>query len=444
MYAPNLDLSPETLKSLDWALSAERAWKVHQRDIAEPGHETRFLHTCARNVPFYQAYFRQNTSLPDDSLQSFPTVHRGDYAQRRDEFINNSLRSKGPVYSQTSGVAGPPLTIPFTTEAWYELNYTFYEHLFERHQSLAESLLPLNTSVVMVSNKINRHDEDIVLPSAKMSCFRRRVFGGASSADSHLCERLRADTIPVLYGKPSYLMELSEVDALYSRQDERIRPLLLLSSGENLYPDQRAHLEEWFRAKLVDAYASTEGGLIAMQCQMRKGYHVLTGRVQLEILTKDGELCRYGTGEVVLTNWINSIMPVIRYRTGDYGTLTEERCPCGQAGDMLLDFHGREPNLIRVGKNDISTRSLEAKLLELPIKSFQFIQTANETFDVYLQPKAPFKADMDSMVARILTEIMGEQIHVNVFFSERLTPRGGKARRFLSGPEVQWHKRPQT
>lgn len=46
-------------------------------------------------------------------------------------------------------------------------------------------------------------------------------------------------------------------------------------------------------------------------------------------------------GEIVVTDFNNHIMPVIRYRTGDEGQIRESDCPCGRQHPILYNVKGR-------------------------------------------------------------------------------------------------------
>jgi phenylacetate-CoA ligase len=63
----------------------------------------------------------------------------------------------------------------------------------------------------------------------------------------------------------------------------------------------------------------------------------------MEILKEDGSPCKPGeVGEIVGTSLLNDVMPLIRYRTGDYAAWAEEQnCPCGNPNRIISDLVGR-------------------------------------------------------------------------------------------------------
>ncbi len=46
-------------------------------------------------------------------------------------------------------------------------------------------------------------------------------------------------------------------------------------------------------------------------------------------------------GEIVVTDFNNTLTPILRYRTGDEGKMRESDCPCGRAFPILYDVKGR-------------------------------------------------------------------------------------------------------
>ena len=52
-------------------------------------------------------------------------------------------------------------------------------------------------------------------------------------------------------------------------------------------------------------------------------------------------------GEIAVTGGRNPFVPLLRYRTGDWGRLDYGRCPCGDRMPRLLDLEGRPPVVFR-------------------------------------------------------------------------------------------------
>ncbi|MCP1109643.1 DVU_1553 family AMP-dependent CoA ligase [Ohessyouella blattaphilus] len=106
-------------------------------------------------------------------------------------------------------------------------------------------------------------------------------------------------------------------------------------------------LEELWQAKVYTHYGLTETCYgLAVQCPKRRGMHLRSDDFYLEIINPVTErLLPFGeVGEIVLTSLQKSVMPLIRYRTGDLGKLSDTPCPCGYIGPSLEGVYGRAEN----------------------------------------------------------------------------------------------------
>jgi phenylacetate-coenzyme A ligase PaaK-like adenylate-forming protein len=114
----------------------------------------------------------------------------------------------------------------------------------------------------------------------------------------------------------------------------------ILCVGNILSSAGKTELERNFKAKVYNLYASTELGYVGLSCPHSGAWvHVDEDNYLVEI---EGG----GRGEVVVTDFSNFHMPVLRYRTGDIGELAAGRCGCGREG-LRLRLHGRKKDLFR-------------------------------------------------------------------------------------------------
>jgi phenylacetate-coenzyme A ligase PaaK-like adenylate-forming protein len=125
------------------------------------------------------------------------------------------------------------------------------------------------------------------------------------------------------------------------------RPYRIVTKGELLDPGTRWFIENALGAPVIDFYATEETGIIAWECPRGGGYHVDEDFVQVEIVRPDGSLADPGeVGEIVLTNLYQRVMPIIRYKVGDLGALSDEPCKCGRSLRLLQKLQGRKLDFI--------------------------------------------------------------------------------------------------
>jgi phenylacetate-CoA ligase len=127
--------------------------------------------------------------------------------------------------------------------------------------------------------------------------------------------------------------------------DAGVTPLRLraaIVSGDTVTAGMRRSVETFFACPCYDSYGQCEAVCMAMECEYRR-MHVIAGAGIVEVLRKDGSPCDPGeVGEIVATGLLNDVMPLIRYRMGDYAAWAEEQvCGCGNTQPILTHLEGR-------------------------------------------------------------------------------------------------------
>jgi phenylacetate-CoA ligase len=119
---------------------------------------------------------------------------------------------------------------------------------------------------------------------------------------------------------------------------------MIVTTSEILSDVDRKSITDAFGVPVYDSYGLREGGLIAHECD-RFTMHCMDEQVILETIDPDTLQPTDGEGELVLTNIVSRVMPMIRYRTGDIVTLSNQPCACGRnlgsiriSGGRIADF----------------------------------------------------------------------------------------------------------
>jgi phenylacetate-CoA ligase len=134
-----------------------------------------------------------------------------------------------------------------------------------------------------------------------------------------------------------------------------VRARRIFTSGESLNAVARRAIEAEFGAEVRDVYGTSETKEIAWECEAGSR-HVSADVVYVEILDERGAPVPDGVdGEIVATVLVNRAMPLVRYRTGDRGSLLSTSCPCGCSTPLLGVVSGREADSLELP--DGTTRS---------------------------------------------------------------------------------------
>ncbi|WP_282206079.1 phenylacetate--CoA ligase family protein [Kitasatospora fiedleri] len=407
-----------------------------------------FLAYARRCVPFYR-------ELGADA--DFPLVGRAEHQAEGGRFRPEGAGEPEHRIS-SSGTTGQPLEVALDESAWYAVNHRFFAQIREIAGLPGELFSRGAPAVLFVSNKPGRPTFVRPLPALNDGLYLRLQLPDAGASVPAVLARFPA---PVLYGKPTYLLDLRTELLRQGMARAPWRPRLLLTSGEPLHPDDRARLTGYFGAPLVDALASTEGGLIAATAPDERVYRVLGENVRLEVLDAAGRLAPSGAGELVLTNLVNRSTVFVRYRTGDFAELET----AADGTQRLLRLRGREPETVPFRTGELPADEVTRAVGSVPgLADFRFelgggrrtllrwtaeptgtAETTGttgttgtaETTGTTGTAGAGEPAD-PAAVAGLLREALARLLpdeDPELEQCERITPPGGKKRRFQLRPE---------
>jgi phenylacetate-CoA ligase len=140
--------------------------------------------------------------------------------------------------------------------------------------------------------------------------------------------------------------------ALWMKENKvRLKPSLkvLLCGSENLYPAQKDLFAETFGVRVYNWYGHGESCCMAGYCDKADLYHVYSEYGLVELVNESGKKVEWkegNVGEIVATGFINSAMPLIRYRTGDIAMVGPDRCVCGRNYPLLKKIQGRKQEYV--------------------------------------------------------------------------------------------------
>jgi phenylacetate-CoA ligase len=144
--------------------------------------------------------------------------------------------------------------------------------------------------------------------------------------------------------RPEYLHTYPSVATLLAQYVERHEPAGLpplkavLASSENSYPHQRELITRVLRTRFFTWYGHAEQAILAGECEHSSAYHIYPGYGVCELVDPAGRVVEQlgQPGELVGTGFYNPVMPIVRYRTGDFGTVTADECAaCGRSYALL-------------------------------------------------------------------------------------------------------------
>ena len=136
-----------------------------------------------------------------------------------------------------------------------------------------------------------------------------------------------------------------------------IRCQAVVAGAEYLAPSTRELLERAFGCPVYNRYGSSEAGFIAHECGSHPshGLHVNAELLWLELLRGERQAAPGEVGEIILTDFTNRAMPLIRYRTGDLGAAANpsDACRCGRGLPILNSVEGRIDDLFLLPSGEV-------------------------------------------------------------------------------------------
>lgn len=111
----------------------------------------------------------------------------------------------------------------------------------------------------------------------------------------------------------------------------------IITTSEVLHPPVREFIQDAFKVKVFNEYGCGEVGSIAHQCELGK-MHIMADNMLVTIVEQ----------ELVVTDFYNYKMPLINYRTGDFGEISDRSCCCGRNLPILDNLYGRAYDIIRL------------------------------------------------------------------------------------------------
>jgi phenylacetate-CoA ligase len=183
----------------------------------------------------------------------------------------------------------------------------------------------------------------------------------------------------------------------------------VITTSEVLTGSHRRLIEEVFSTKVFNEYGSGELGSIAHECE-EGSLHVSAENMIVEVI--DGSRpCNAGeVGELVVTELNNYAAPLIRYRTGDFASLSEKPCKCGKTLSVIENLFGRAYDMLKNSEGRLFHGEFvmyifeEAQRKNLGIRAFQVTQEDVRTFKIKIVPDEQYGRATEEFIAHRIRE----------------------------------------
>ncbi|MBW2595342.1 MAG: asparagine synthase (glutamine-hydrolyzing), partial [Deltaproteobacteria bacterium] len=302
-------------------------------------------------------YYRQafdNASIHLHNLKFFddffaiPTIDRYAVDKHLRQMLTVLPDHPNADYCSTGGTGGKPLSFYMNANR-SPTEYSYLVASWERASyKLGVPMAVLRGRAVPIDRNGFRHEYDPIL--------RHHYYSSFHMSDENMARYLEhiATIGPCfLHVYPSTVAALARfILRNGTHTPTNIRGII--AESEIVYPKQRQMVEDVFGCRYFSCYGQSEKVVLAVGCETSDDYHVWPTYGYFELLdNNDNPVTTPGErGEIVGTGFINTVMPFIRYRTGDRATYVGERCEaCGREHTVIRDIRGHRTQEVLIASD---------------------------------------------------------------------------------------------
>lgn len=173
----------------------------------------------------------------------------------------------------------------------------------------------------------------------------------------------------------------------------------IITMSEGISLEVRKYIQATFNCPVYARYSNVENGIVAQQTSMNSDKYLINSSsyfVEILDLDKDEPLEDGQIGRIVITDYFNTGMPMIRYDTGDIGSkmvIKEDE----QIKEYLVDVAGRKMDAIYNTKGELVSSFIITNGMwnYSELLQYQFIQNAKKEYSFKLTITTPFDREAD-------------------------------------------------
>lgn len=314
----------------------------------------RLLRHSYSNVPFYRKRFENSGISPDnikkpEDFNKIPFLTRQDICDNLYSLVAENLGNKKIQVNKSGGSTGEPIKFFHTRQdcEWQKagLMRTYRWAGYDYGKKIT-----VIWGFPIIKNRLTYKIKSIFYDFA----IRRQKINTFCLSNKTLerfvwqINRFMPEFIETC---PAPLYEIARF--ISEKNLKAPRPRTIISCGETLSDYQRELIEKIFDCRVFDRYSCSEVMVIGAECDRHEGLHLNMDNLYVECLKGDKPALPGETGEIVLTDLNNITMPFIRYKIGDFGVLSAQRCACGRSLPLLEKVEGRVMDMLVTHEGDL-------------------------------------------------------------------------------------------
>ncbi|MFZ4057672.1 MAG: hypothetical protein ACOYKE_06010 [Ferruginibacter sp.] len=368
------------------------------------------LHTL-QQVPYYATLLQQHENC---TVEDFPVIDKNIIRENFDLFFANGVNKESLIRVVTSGSTGTPFsvyhdvnkkkrnsadTIYFGSLAGFEigtqLNYLKIWTQVNKKSALKtwfENIVPIDVTQLSDANielLLNRFNQSK----------KPQAFLGYASALESICRYI-------------------ENSQTVHKKINKVSAAITMSEGLSAYG--KAAIHKYFGVHGVSRYSNVENGIIAQQLPNGSTAFIVNwASYKVEILDLEtNQPLPLGTvGKIVVTDYFNYAMPMIRYDTGDIGALDWDE---QKHRIVLSKVEGRKmDSVFNTNGTLVSSFTITNNMWLYPeLKQYQFIQTGKKSYLFKLNLEGKF--EREALLISEFKKYFGEDATIAVEYVDEI------------------------
>ena len=401
------------------------------------------------NVPMYRERMDKKGVKPEDihsvdDLRLLPFTEKTDL---RDQFpfgLFAADKSEIVRIQGSSGTTGKPIVAGYTqndVDVWTEM----MARTLTAAGATKDDIVQVCYGYGLFTGGLGAHQG-----ASKIGAMVVPMSSGNTQRQIMMLQELGAT---MLCCTPSYATYLGE-----TIRDMGINPKdLKLKAGcfgaEPWTEEMRKHIEELFDIDACDIYGLTEiaGPGVSFECLEKNGMHINEDHVIAEIIDPvTEEPLPYGTpGELVFTTITKTGMPMLRYRTRDICTITDEKCACGRTTARMGRLSGRTDDMIVIRGVNVFPSQVESVLVKTHgVAPFYLLVVdrvnSTDTLEIKVELTEETFSDtvseienLKNKIAEQIKSVVGVQAKISLVPPKSIPRSEGKAKRVIDNRNLK-------
>lgn len=324
-------------------------------------------------------------------IEAFPVLDKNAIRNHLPKFLSNRYDESQRIPAITSGSTGTPFetfqsedkrsrntadTLYFASLAGYTLgNKLYYLKIWSEYNKKSNLLQKLQNvvpvDVLNLKRNVTRVIDELNTNSSPVSLI------GYVSAFETLCKSL-------------------DVNNTIS---PHIKVNSIITMSESLNDYTKISAQKYFGCPVLSRYSNIENGIIAQQTLTSVNDFVINKAsyfVEVLDLTEDRPVAEGNLGRIVVTDYFNRVMPLIRYDTGDLGVL-EKKMIGGTRQLVFSGIEGRKLDQIYNTKGELISSYIVYKNMwnYTEIEQYQLVQKDLRKYVFKISVEGEFKREKE-------------------------------------------------